>query len=153
MEICKTAKRNNFFSFVKQLETLFSYFRIFQFRKTSETRRISNLFRTVLQFAKLKKNTKLSTLLTAIICKHSPYTSSLYKDGHKSSCHPKHIKVGWDKSAKSKAYTTRLREQSYPVTTLQDTQYINCRVGQRERERERAVLSRDNPTGHTVNEL
>ena len=43
-----------FFSFAKQLETLY-----FVFRETIETRQI---FRTVLYFAKLKKKTKLSTL-------------------------------------------------------------------------------------------
>ena len=34
----------------------------------------------------------------------------------------------------------REREQSYPVTTLQYTQYMNCRVGQRERERESSLI-------------
>ena len=44
-----------FFRFAKQLETLLSYFRIFPFRETIETRRNSDLFRTVSYFAKLKK--------------------------------------------------------------------------------------------------
>ena len=39
---------------------LFSYF--FQFRETIETRRNSDMFRTVSYFAKQKQNTKLSTL-------------------------------------------------------------------------------------------
>ena len=47
-----------FFYFVKQLETFY-----FVFRKTIETRRNSDLFRTVSNFAKLKKNKKLSTLI------------------------------------------------------------------------------------------
>ena len=47
-----------FFSIAKQLKTLY-----FVFRETIETRRNNDLFRTVSYFAKLKKNTKLSTLV------------------------------------------------------------------------------------------
>ena len=57
MKICETKKRNVFISFTKQLETLY-----FVFRETIETRQNSDLFCTVLYFAKLKKNTKLSTV-------------------------------------------------------------------------------------------
>ena len=45
----------------KNLKHFFSYF--FQFHETIETRRNSDLFRTVSYFAKLKKNKKLSTLI------------------------------------------------------------------------------------------
>ena len=51
-----------FFSFTKQLETLFIVFLyFFQFVETIKTRWNSDLFRTVSYFAKEKKNTKLST--------------------------------------------------------------------------------------------
>ena len=50
MKICETSKQNVFFSFAKQLETL-----NFVFRKTIETRRNSDLFRTVSYFANKKK--------------------------------------------------------------------------------------------------
>ena len=39
----------------------------FQFRKTIETRRNSDRFRTVSYFAKLKKNAKLSTLIITLL--------------------------------------------------------------------------------------
>ena len=61
-KLCETTKPNDFFSFAKQLETLFSNF--FKFRETIKTRRNSGLLRTVSYFGKLKKNTKLSTLAT-----------------------------------------------------------------------------------------
>ena len=55
-----------FFCFAKQLEPLFSYFLIFQFRKTIETLRNSDLFRTVLFFAKLKKYETVNSSGTAL---------------------------------------------------------------------------------------
>ena len=59
MKICETTKRNVFFSFAKQLETLY-----FVIRETIKFRQNSDLFRTVSYIAKLKKDTKLSTLVT-----------------------------------------------------------------------------------------
>ena len=50
MKICETTKRKFFFRFAKQLETFY-----FVFSEMIETRRNSDLFRTVLYFAKLKK--------------------------------------------------------------------------------------------------
>ena len=44
-KLCETTKPNDFFSFAKQLETLFSYF--LQFRETTKTRRNSGLLVTV----------------------------------------------------------------------------------------------------------
>ena len=57
-ENMRNYEMKHFFSFAKQLET--SYF---VFCKSIETLRNSDLFRTVSYFAKLKLNTKLSTLL------------------------------------------------------------------------------------------
>ena len=67
-----------FFSYAKQLETLFFVFSYFiQFRKTIETRQNSDLFRSVSYFAKLKQNTKLSTLhATALSMAKSPAVTS-----------------------------------------------------------------------------
>ena len=56
-ENMRNYETKRFFSFAKQLETFY-----FVFRETIETRRNSDLFRTVSYFAKLLKNTKLSTL-------------------------------------------------------------------------------------------
>ena len=57
---CFAFSRNNSKPFF-----VFSYF--FQFRETIETWRSSDLFRSVSCFAKLGKNTKLSTLLETLI--------------------------------------------------------------------------------------
>ena len=56
MKICETTKRNIFFSFTKQLETLFFVFSYyFQFRETIKTQQNSDLFCTVSYFVNLKK--------------------------------------------------------------------------------------------------
>ena len=69
-----------FFSLAKQLETL-----NFVFRETIETRRNSDLFRTVMNFAKKeKKYTKLSTLIQTTPNHHPPKTNSLPKIFFKS---------------------------------------------------------------------